>query len=492
MENIRAAVVLTALGVASYLVLRPLLVQVTSRRESETIRNLFIMWVMLIGIFSIAPLGVINILLSIPLFYFFRKHISAAPWVALIFLLFSIPNLESRVPGVFGIDSLFVVSWPLVVMLALAFVSKNQKQNNFRIDGLLLICYFTFSLIFLLLQLRSDTITESLRLILYYGLMFYLIINFVKRNGLGDYKNISIGFISIGVLLSLIAIYETYKGWLLYIPLISIVESIQFWSISPYKFRDGWLRSHVAHGSLVTGLVLSAAIISHVSIYHLVKKKTYWFAIAFLLLFGVISTQARMPLLAMFIMLAAYFIFQKRVGSIKTIFYLLVPVYFVFDQLKIFDASLKILGLNDDFNVQYRIRLLSESVDLILNNMLIPNQYYASILGSRGLIQGEGIVDIVNTYLQIGLNYGGVALMIFVVLLYFSGLKFIRHIELNRRIDDKQNIFAIALFVIYLGFSLQLASVSTLGFTAAFVFFQILLLSLGAKNLKISDEGSDR
>jgi len=74
---------------------------------------------------------------------------------------------------------------------------------------------------------------------------------------------------------------------------------------------------------------------------------------------------------------------------------------------------LPFIGKVDEFNVTYRERLIDASLAVIAKNPLLGSFDFLSASEMQDMIQGEGIVDIVNSYLQVALTYGVVGLTLF-------------------------------------------------------------------------------
>ena len=67
----------------------------------------------------------------------------------------------------------------------------------------------------------------------------------------------------------------------------------------------------------------------------------------------------------------------------------------------------------DEANVTYRQQLFNISIEVIKMNPWLGSFDYMSVPIMQDLIQGEGIIDMVNSYLAIALSYGIVGLTLF-------------------------------------------------------------------------------
>jgi O-antigen ligase len=80
-------------------------------------------------------------------------------------------------------------------------------------------------------------------------------------------------------------------------------------------------------------------------------------------------------------------------------------------------SVLPFIGTVDEFNETYRKRLFEISLDVIAMNPLFGSFTYLQLPIMQSLKQGQGIIDIVNSYIGLALTYGLVGLSFFVGLL---------------------------------------------------------------------------
>ena len=77
-------------------------------------------------------------------------------------------------------------------------------------------------------------------------------------------------------------------------------------------------------------------------------------------------------------------------------------------------SFLPFIGSVDEFNVTYRQKLFTNSMDVIERNLWFGSANYLSEPEMRELIQGEEIIDTVNTYIEIALEAGVIGLSLFI------------------------------------------------------------------------------
>lgn len=440
-------------------------------------------WVLLVGFLVILPKSFISLFFVCLLLVLSRKFFLKYRETAVIFLLLMLPTLELRVPGALGIDSLFVISLPLFILLAFWEKNKtiNQPVNVLKtLWGLLFVFFISM---YLVTQFISVSLTEGLRWIFYYGSMFYLLFSYAKTRSEHWLQNIVLGFLLVGLVTSLFGIFETLRTWLLFTPIIDSYIPNAFSKISAYKFREGSLRSFVVNGNLQTALIISCSIIIMLGMRRNFKSKIVFLFSISILLYGLLSTGSRGALLVLLFLSMGIFLFEQRIEILKKIVLYIFPIYLVLDYLGAPNYILQLAGLGSDFNYQYRLRLYDESMKIILDNLLFPAADYSRQLAAAGLIQGEGIVDIVNTYLQIGLYYGGLAFICFLGFVYFASYRLVGLI--NQLPHSSARLYSFIYFFVFVNFLIQIASVSSVGFNSIFfIFLYLAICALMSERVK--------
>mgnify|MGYP006197911159 CR=1 FL=1 len=172
-----------------------------------------------------------------------------------------------------------------------------------------------------------------------------------------------------------------------------------------------WRRSSLAQTVLLIALVLARKQLANIYVFYMLCG---------ILAAGLLFTFSRGPVLVGCGIILVFELFRSRSASIPRMAVFFGVLYGVLVLTGVVDILQSMFQIKDDFNFNYRVRLFDESVNVILSNFLLGTEHFMAVLASRGLVQGEGIVDIVNTYLQVGLQYGGVALFIYLLMLLFA------------------------------------------------------------------------
>ncbi|MBL8328617.1 MAG: O-antigen ligase family protein [Rubrivivax sp.] len=231
----------------------------------------------------------------------------------------------------------------------------------------------------------------------------------------------SLGALMVGALLvSQIAIFEHFKGWLLY------GTMPEWWGagdlfMSLYVYRDSSLRAMATAGHpLVLGHLLVVCIGLLGYFRGEFKTRPQLYVAWAILLLALYSTLSRGPWVASAIVLVLMGLFTRRVIRFYAILAgmstavagaLLMSPWA--DKLINF---LPFIGKVDIENVEYRQQILDTTFVMIRQNPLFGNVRVLEQL--EHLRQGQGIIDLVNVYAEIAMTYGLIGLFLFCVFLF--------------------------------------------------------------------------
>ena len=236
-----------------------------------------------------------------------------------------------------------------------------------------------------------------------------------------------------------ISAYEFKTAWLLYNPLTSALEVN--WNMGKYLGREDSIRAIASLGhSIILGYIMMVALGFYLFIAPSVKSKALRLAGFGLIFAGLISSLSRGPWVGTAVLILVFIAFGKNVTKRFTL--ILFAVIFALPVLNWVPGGQKIINLipfigeTDKENVEYREKLIDRSL-LIINKYPVfgvfdPKQEPEM----EDMVQGEGIIDIVNSYLIITLYNGLVGLSLFVG---FFTLVLLSILNKMRSIKDKQS-----------------------------------------------------
>lgn len=265
-----------------------------------------------------------------------------------------------------------------------------------------------------------QSVTSIIRSALYLWLDYWLPFYAASRGlaSLKQYREIAASFVLALSIVGILATFETVRRWNVY---DILGETLGFPAQDAYLVRveGGPLRARLMTGwPIVLGYLM---IIGLAMLLYLGKQLTGRVAVLapFLALsLGLISSFSRGPWVGAAVTLLVFYFAGPGVSRrlVKTVL-LLIPVAVgvllsPFGE-KIVDY-LPFVGTVDTGSVTYRARLFDVSMDVFLKN-----PWFGDIMFMRDPIleqmrQGQGIIDVTNTYLLYALPYGIVGLGLFI------------------------------------------------------------------------------
>jgi hypothetical protein len=235
-----------------------------------------------------------------------------------------------------------------------------------------------------------------------------------------------------GAILGAIAMFESSRTWLLFDPI-----SLRWGSTNAfaYLFREGTLRAQATAGhSLALGYWLAIAWGFHIHLYRSLPNRRAALLMGGLILGGLIATWSRGPWLTAILITIIYLALDPRgassiIKSLGALVFVATAVYIspYWDAIK---RYIPFVGNVDSANVEYRQRLFQTAIEYIKLNPLTGNPLVLQYLES--LRQGQGIIDLMNGYIQIAMFYGLICLAGFLVMLLGPVASSIRLWQTNR------------------------------------------------------------
>jgi O-antigen ligase len=388
-----------------------------------------------------------------------------------LFLLFIVPTNSVQIPGLGAINYLFELNHLRllsIVVLAPMFFTLIQRSNTPRIghfwpDRYLL----AFLLVATILQLRGTTLTDTMRQGFYFFVDVFLPYYVLSRTlkDLDGFRNALWGFVIAAMILAAIGFFEFSRHWLLY---NSVVGALGLKSSSfSYLDRAGLLRASASTGHpIALGYVMVVVIAFYSYLKDDVRNRLNRRIGGLLLAVGLVVPLSRGPWVGAIASLVT-FIWTgphafRRLASLAMIGTLAFAIAAALPGGEKVVQLLPFVGKTEKYNIDYRESLLENATIVIKRNPWFGSVEYRTAPEMERMRQGEGIIDIVNTYIGIALEYGLVGLGLFVgfFVLVLSGIyKAMRGIR-NR--DDEIYRLGRALLAALVGILVTIFTVSSI------------------------------
>jgi nitrate reductase NapE component len=412
-------------------------------------------------------------------------------------LLFSVlPMLSVEVPGAFGIRIFLVLNYPLILVFGLLIGAYLQSSAyprwlSLKTDTFVLL-YFVFVGV---LSFRDDTFTNGLRDALTIFLKFILPY-FVISRYLNDVNQLNRGLMAVllGVIpLAPIGIFETAKHWHVYDPVVQALRGGQGATGAFYDVRSGELRASVIYGSPIAFgyvLVILFGILLYVKPF--IANQRFANLAGAVIILSLLATMARGPWVGLVCLYFAY-LWTGPGGMAKIAGWTLTgilsaPLLLLSPAGQTFMNLLPFVGEERTDTVDYRAELMRQSWIVFWRHPWFGSSDYMETPELESMRQGQGIIDIVNTYVEIALEYGLAGLFFFV--LTFFGLLLRCYLILPRIPRDEVDLLRMGrvLFAILTAIVLMIGTVSSISYIPYFYWvfagITVAYLNVAEKTIK--------
>jgi O-antigen ligase len=391
--------------------------------------------------------------------------------VALFFLLlFLIPPATAEIPGFGLVNYFFALNHIRVLALCVllpAFLVLRKRADTVAFgrtwpDKLLAAYLLLTSLLFL----RETTVTDTLRQMLYMFIEVFLPYYVASRalRNLSDFKDALFGFVLAAMVLSLIGLFEYAKHWQLY---SAVVYAMGMQWDPGYLSRGGSLRASATTGQAIAlGFVISVAIGFYLYLQEEVRSKLQRSLGALLLAGGLYAPLSRGPWIGAAVMIVVFIGTGRK--AIKRLMLLAAAGALALPLLAIVPGGQKVLdllpfiGTVEVENITYRQRLIDNAVIVIQRNPWLGTFNFRSTPEMQSMIQGQGIIDIVNTYIGIALSFGLIGLTLFVVFFASVLLGIRKGMRSFPKEDDEARRLGRALLATLAGILITIVTVSSI------------------------------
>jgi O-antigen ligase len=389
------------------------------------------------------------------------------------FVLFAVPAIDAEIPGFglmehfFALDYLRLLS--LAILLPAWFVLRLRPQSEpfgrSTADKLLA----GYLVLQFLLQLPHTTLTEALRRGMFYAFTDVFLPYYVASRAAREraaLRDALMAFALGALVLAPIALFEFVRHWLLYRPLEDALGVN--WGLLNYLERgDGLLRAQASTGQpIILGYVLAVALGLMLYLGRFLPSRSWRSAALVLLAAGLVAAMSRGPWVGALVMVLAFVATgphaASRLAKLGTAALCAAPLLFASPAGKELVDYLPFVGSVEAHNLTYRERLFEISLGVVLDHPLFGAWDFLQLPVMQQLRQGEGIIDVVNTYIGVALASGFVGLGLFcgfflVVLYELAG-------AMRRAGGRGGEVYALgqALFCVLLGILVMIVSTSSL------------------------------
>ena len=398
------------------------------------------------------------------------------PVALYIFLLLAMPPIGAYVPTFGIVNQLFFLEhlrlMSLLILVPMAFGAfarpsnqalastlTNTMPKGVRVADMFMLGYV---LLQIALLMPYEAPTNTLRRVILLGTDIMLPYFVVSRRcrDFAAVRETMAAFVLAAFVLAPIGVFESLRGWLMYAGLES------HWGIDHFLGllrRGDTLRAQTTSGhSIVFGFTLAFAIGFWLYLQTWVAARYQRWVVLLALLAGLVVTYARGPWLGATVIWVGMLALGQRPGKqiVKASASLLVIV--VLGVLSPWGSkmadNLPFIGSAGQETIDYRAQLAEMSWRLIQQHPWFGSRDFLTYM--EDLRQGEGIIDMVNAYAGIGLNYGLVGMTLFAGFFLAIIVSAYRWISRLRSIDADLSFAGAALLVCLVSGLIMLGTVN--------------------------------
>jgi hypothetical protein len=361
-------------------------------------------------------------------------------------LLFAVPQFDTQISGFGVINYLFEINHPrmlaLVLLLpaALRLAGQARVANpRLRVPDALFAAYFTYIFV---ATATADSVTGLMRFTVYvlldHALLYYVITrSVVDRRRLFD---LMAAFVMGVAIACVIGGFENLRNWLVYESL-RIPLGVPLQDVGTYLLRatedGGYLRAYVTMGhAIALGFTSMVAITWMLALARSFSApplqaapgrqrpvtshtpKLLGAAVMLMPVVGLLASVSRGPWLGCTIAVMLGLSFgpgaKQRLLWMLAALPLVIAALLILPQGQKFIDLLPFVGTVDPGSVSYRTQLLDQAMIVFWQNPIFGSLHYLQNPALESMRQGQGIIDIVNSYVGVALAFGGIGLVLFV------------------------------------------------------------------------------
>lgn len=402
-------------------------------------------------------------------------------------LIVAVPGFEQMIPGMGLVEHIFVINHirllTLVILLPAAFrLSKGTewpKEGPWRLCDRLLLTYLLFSFVH---RVTFDSVTGALRFGFYIWLDIWLPY-FVLTRSLRSESTLKECMAALVLAISItavIAIFETTRYWLLYESLRYALRLPEVMPMYLTRGEGGALRANVTSlNAIALGYTMMIALIFSLSFQKVLAARWQAYLLTGILVGGLIAALSRGPWVG-----AASGVFAAMAlgpGGVKRAIKLIVIGAVGFGLVLLtpygskFIDLLPFIGTVEPGSVEYRQRLFEVSMIVFWESPFFGLPDYLLHPAMEEMRQGQGIIDIVNTYIGVALYSGLVGLCLFIAPFFLAGFLVWRSLRKPGTRSESWQSLGRALLGALLGAAITIATVSSITVIPAFYWILLAL-----------------
>jgi hypothetical protein len=300
----------------------------------------------------------------------------------------------------------------MIVLLPVLFLAQGgeKRQSTLSGPGAFVLIYATYATLLITL---SYGITLGLRFLVDQVLLvivpYFAVLVALRKTE--DVDSFFQAFLIAALMLATVALVSTLVRWDIYAGASSLITEV----------RDGTLRINATAGthSLAFHLAAGVMVLEYLR-YRLAMGWVWTNVLRVVLVAGMLTADSRGALGGLVIAYGLYTVIMLRSAALRAILLSAAAVGSIGAIIWLTQGE---VATYDEFGTfAYRQELLRTSIEYIGKYPFFGDRYFMQSGSFDHLIQGQGIIDITNLYLQVALTFGLVGLFFFLCVFFFPPL----------------------------------------------------------------------
>ncbi len=459
--TIKRLIVVLAIALTVFHFAKPIALRFMSDEDFSRRR---LVWFVLTAVSFVSPSFWLYVLVAVPIFLWAGRR-DSNPTALYLLLLHVIPPAGFTIPilgnaGLFPLNNYRLLAFCVLLPATMRY-RRNREKGTVGQFGSMDVLLLAFGVLHVALYTPPDfavVIPDSASNVIRRAVLFfldtYLLYYTVSRTCQSRRKMVdaAAAFCLVCGVMAAIGIFENVRHWLLYI------EILGTWGMELNQMlwltRGDALRAQASSGhSLSLGYLLAVGFGFWLYLKSHVQGRLRRIAVSLLLWGGLYAAVSRGPWLGA---VSEYFAFSaagpRAVSRLAKGILLAVAAASVILVSPLGDRILNLLpvmGKTADDTILYRQRLADRGWQIVFAHPFFGDQLPWPEM--EDLRQGEGIIDIVNTYLGVALNYGLVGLFCFLSFILLAMLRVYARTRVLVHSDPDLALFGTSLITCIVG-----------------------------------------
>ena len=303
---------------------------------------------------------------------------------------------------------------------------------------------------------------------------------------MAEFRDALMAFSVAAMIMAVVGMFEFVRHWLIYSPLQG-AWGVK-WGLGGYLGRGEVLRAQASTGHpIALGYVMVVSLGFFAFLRKSVPNLQSWRLGLAVLVGGLVAPVSRGPWTGAVAMIMVFIALSpspsKGLMRIALLGFVAIPILMIIPGGNSVIETIPFLGAGETKNLTYRQRLLEVSLQVILQNPFFGTHDFMRLPIMQQLIQGEGIIDLVNTYVGIGLANGLVGVSLFAGTFLVIVVGILKTMRIHGDKNSESYLLGQVLVAVIVGIMATIFTTSSISIIPT-VYWSVLGLGVGYMSLR--------